>query len=97
MVRIMGSVRLPTDDPEAVPPVPLKVSRMQARRALQAEGLLEGFEAAIAASGDEDLKIYYADSSDFYRNHPTLTAFMTARGLTDAQIDNLFRAAALLA
>lgn len=94
-LRPMGSVRLPTDAPDAPQPVPFKVSRMQAKQALLAAGLLATFDAAVAASGDDELKLYYAETSDFHRDHPALVAFMTARGMTDEQVDDLFRAAIL--
>jgi len=92
----MGSVRLPTDAPDAPQPVPFKVSRMQAKQALLAGGLLATFDAAVAASGNPVLQLYYAETSDFHRDHPDLVAFMAALGMTDDQVDDLFRAAALI-
>ena len=95
-LRPMGSVRLPTDAPDVPQPVPFKVSRMQAKQALLAEGLLATFDAAVAASGNPVLQLYYAETSDFHRDHPDLVAFMAALGMTDNQVDDLFRAAALI-
>ena len=95
-LKLMGSARLPTDDPAAPQPVPAKVSRMQAKQALLAAGLLATVDGAIASSGDAALQLYWAEASDFHRDHPALMAMTAALGMTPEQVDDLFRAAALI-
>ena len=76
------------------PPVPALVSRMQAKRALLDSGLLPTVEAAIAASDDAALQLYWAEASDFHRDHPALIAMTAALGMTSGQVDDLFISAA---
>lgn len=76
-------------------PVPKVVSRAQARIALHGAGLLSQVEALIAdPATDPVMVIAYNDAQEFNRNSPTLAALATALGLTDADLDDLFRAAA---
>lgn len=67
-------------------------SRFQARAALHAAGLLASVEAAVAQA-DEFTKIAWADAVEFRRNSPTIAGLAGAVGMTDTQIDDLFRAA----
>lgn len=67
-------------------------SRFQARAALLASGLLASVEAAVAQA-DQFTQIAWVDAVEFRRNSPTIAALQGAVGLTDAQIDDLFRAA----
>lgn len=80
--------------PPSPPPVPASVSRFQARAALAMAGLLPAVDAAIAASGSVIAQIAWADAQVFERGSPTIAGLASAIGLTDAQIDNLFRTAA---
>ncbi|QOC54122.1 hypothetical protein [Caulobacter vibrioides] len=89
-----GLMEVATYGPPPPPPVPQKVSRMQAKQALLAAGLLDDSDAAIAASGDRSLQLYWAETSEFHRNHPAVMAIGTSQGLTSGQLDDLFRAAA---
>ncbi len=87
------------DHPPGMPvlgrnPVPQSVSRFQARAALHNAGLLPAVEAAIAASGDALAQIAWADAASFERSSPTVAAIAAGLGVTDSQIDDLFRAAA---
>lgn len=77
------------------PPVPGVVSRFQARAALHNAGLLAGVEAAVAAA-DPFTQIAWADATEFRRDSPTIAALAVALGMTGAQLDDLFRAAALI-
>lgn len=72
------------------------VTRRQAKQALLQVGLLDDVDAAIAASGDRAAQIDWADATEFRRDWPTLIALQPALGLTDQQIDDLFREAAKL-
>lgn len=79
-------------DPEPAP-VPEKVSRYQARAALYGAGLLGAVDIAVAAS-DPLVQMAWADAGEFRRNSPAINTLGAALGLTDAQIDDLFRVAA---
>lgn len=70
-----------------------KVSRFQARAALFAAGKLAAVEAVVAATGGL-AAIAWADASEFRRNSPTIAALAAGAGLTDADLDALFIAAA---
>jgi hypothetical protein len=75
-----------------VQPVPESVTQLQARRALRAAGLLPQVEAAIAAA-DDDTQDAWRYAQVIERNHPALTAIAAQLGLTEPQMDDLFRAA----
>ena len=68
------------------------VSRFQARAALHMAGLLAATETAVAAAGPL-VQIAWADAIEFRRTSPTIAALAEAVGLTDEQIDDLFRTA----
>ncbi|NBW23833.1 MAG: hypothetical protein EBR82_89405 [Caulobacteraceae bacterium] len=76
-------------------PVPEEVRQAQARRALLAAGLLTTVEAAVAASL-QDIQIAWEYEPNIRRDSPMIAALAPALGLTDAQIDDLFRAAAAI-
>lgn len=71
------------------------VSRFQARAALLGAGLLDAANAAVAAA-DQIVQIAWADAVEFRRTSPTIAALGAALELTEAQIDDLFDAAALI-
>ena len=75
------------------PPVPATVSRMQAKLALNAAGRLDQVEAGVA-SASREVQLYWAEVSEIHRDHAILAQMTTALGLTSAQVDDLFRAAA---
>ena len=76
-----------------IPPVPVEVSRFQARAALMQAGLLSQADAAVAASGNALLQLAWADAVSFKRNSPGIASLAPALGLDDADLDDLFRAA----
>lgn len=76
-------------------PVPQIVTRRQAKRALLAAGLLSTVETAVSGASAE-VQIDWADALEFRRDNPTIAALAAALGLTSAQVDDLFRAAATL-
>jgi hypothetical protein len=86
--------------------VPEVVSRMQLRRQLlrtaaksglgAGETLLDQVDAGVAASSDRDLKEYWANTSEFHRSHPKVAAFLEALGVSAAEADAAWAAAALL-
>lgn len=77
-------------------PVPQVISRRQAKQALLQAGLLDVADAAIAASADRAAQIDWTDAQEFHRDWATLISMQHALGLTDEQIDDLFRLAATL-
>lgn len=99
--RDIHAAALATNPPPAPPapvvevtdPVPQVVSRFQARAALHLAGLLEAAEAAVASAGPM-AQIAWADAQEFRRDSPTIAALAASIGLTEAQIDDLFREAA---
>lgn len=74
------------------PPVPQSVSRFQARASLLGAGLLESVELAIAGA-DPVAQLAWADALEFRRYSPTVLAISAGLGLTDEQLDELFRTA----
>lgn len=85
--------------PEAKPVVPQVVTMRQARLALNAAGLLASVNSTIASmpgpTGDA-ARIEWEFSSTVERHKPLVVSLTPALGLTDAQIDALFIAAATL-
>lgn len=71
------------------------VSRFQARAALLQAGLLEQAEAAVAES-DVIAQLAWADAQEFRRNSPTVATMSAKLGMTDDQLDELFRQAATI-
>jgi hypothetical protein len=88
-----GSVPVAVDAPPAVPEIPSSVSPAQARLALHGAGLLTRVEAIVAAA-DVPTQIAWNNASIIERTSPTVAALAGALGLTDAQLDDLFTAAA---
>jgi hypothetical protein len=77
-----------------VPPF-APVTPLQARKALRAAALMAQVEAAVAAASVETRDAWeYA--SIWKRYDPFVLEIATAIGLTEAQIDDLFRQAAVL-
>ena len=78
-------------------PVPTEVSRFQARAALMQSGLLEDIETYMAdPATDPFVRIAWQDAQVFRRNSPTVLSLQPLLGLTDGQLDDLFRFAATI-
>ena len=83
-----------TPEPADIPPVVIPTITMrQARLALLSAGLLDEVEAAITTPSD---RIWWDYSATVERNHPLVNAVLTALGKTEAEIDDMFIAAATL-
>jgi hypothetical protein len=83
-----------TPDPYLAPVVvPFNVTPFQAKAALLAAGLLPAVEAAIAAASPI-AQLAWTDATGFTRDSPTIAALSAQLGLTSAQVDDLFIAAA---
>lgn len=80
-------------------PVPAVVTMRQARLALLQAGLLTQVNTAIAnmpgATGDT-ARIEWEFSSTVERNRPLVQSLIGALGITESQLDDLFRLAATL-
>lgn len=70
----------------------MRCSRFQARAALHNAGHLPAIEAAVAAA-PALVQIAWADATEFRRDSPTIAALATGLGMSDADIDDLFRTA----
>jgi hypothetical protein len=85
----------PEIEPAPPEPVPAIVSRFQARAALLAAGLLDDVDAIMADPATPALtRLAWAEAVEFRRASPTVSAMSEALGLTEAQVDDLFIAAA---
>jgi hypothetical protein len=89
-----------TLEPAPPPPVPMTAGMRQARLVLLQAGLLDQVDIAIAAVEDpverRQIQITWEYSSDVSRNDPLVLRLATAFGLSDTQVDDLFRGAATL-
>ena len=77
-------------------PVPAVISRFQARAALMDAGLLADVELAVGSAGPL-VQLAWAEAVEWRRDSPTIAAIAASLDLTDGQLDDLFRAAALIA
>ncbi len=71
------------------------VSRFQAMAALMDAGLLSSVNTALAGAGPL-AQLAWAEATEFRRNSPTIAGLAAGLGLSDTQVDDLFRAAALI-
>lgn len=83
------------DEMRARNPVPQQVTMRQARLALLSAGLLDDVEMVIAAAGRE-AQLEWEYAAVVVRSNPAVAAVQQQQGMTDAQIDDLFREAAKL-
>ena len=67
-------------------------SRFQAKAALHQAGLMDAVNAAMV-DADPVAQIAWAEAVEFRRNSPTINALAVSLGLTDEQLDDLFRTA----
>lgn len=81
--------------PWPVAPVPDPVTTRQAKLALFAAGMLDAADAALAQAG-KAAQIEWEYAVTFERSNPLIAQVGGALGLTEEQIDDLFRAAAAL-
>lgn len=67
-------------------------SRFQAKAALLQAGLLPTVEA-LMATADPIAQLAWAEAVEFRRTSPTILGLAAGAGLTETQVDDLFRAA----
>lgn len=82
-----------TTPPEPTDPIPLSVTRFQARAALWLAGLLDDAEAAIAQANPLS-RIAWEHANVYRRDSPTVISIGQQLGLSEADIDELFKTAA---
>lgn len=82
-----------TTPTEPADPIPLSVTRFQARAALQLAGLLDDAEAAIAEAHPLS-RIAWEHANVYRRDSPTLISIGQQLGLSEADMDELFKTAA---
>lgn len=90
--RLVGGEWLPEP-----PAMSSSVSMRQAKLALHAAGKLATVDAAINALSEPDKTlalIEWNSASTVDRNHPTVSLISAAAGMSSAEIDSLFAAAA---
>lgn len=86
-----------TPEPYTPPPpvVPQTVTRFQALATLAAGGWLDVVHTYIDTLPRSNVqRLAFENAADWERSSPTLNALATMLGLTDAQVDELFIAAA---
>ena len=79
--------------PELSEPIPLSVTRFQARAALHLAGLLDDAEAAIAQAHPLS-RIAWEHANVYQRDSPTVISIGQQLGLSEAEMDDLFKTAA---
>lgn len=78
--------------------VPDQITAPQARVVLHRAGLLTRVNEMMAApETPEEVKIFWEYEPNLNRNSPALNAMAVALGLTQAQLDDMFRSAAGIA
>ena len=82
-----------TTPPEPTDPIPPSVTRFQARAALHLAGLLDDAEAAIAQAHPLS-RIAWEHAHVYRRDSPTLISIGQQLGLSEADMDELFKTAA---
>lgn len=84
--------------PEAPLPVPVEISRAQAKIQLSRAGLLDGVREAVSAAGGE-VEIWFSEASTWRRDSPYVAEIgaVLTPPLDAAAIDTLFRDAAQIA
>jgi hypothetical protein len=82
---------------EIVDPVPESVDRRQIRQAMSRtayhDGTLRQALEAIVAASDQDTRDWYAESLEFLRHNSVVLKMATALGITDTELDALWRLA----
>ncbi|MCV2365526.1 hypothetical protein LNV23_18920 [Paucibacter sp. DJ1R-11] len=94
-----GAVVVRLDRPVTATPIVPVVSMRQAQLALHAAGKLAAVESAIAAMAEPQrsaARIEFERAGTVARDHPSTALIGTAAGLSEAEIDALFAAAALI-
>ena len=74
--------------------IPESITKRQAKQQLLLDGRLSQVQEVIDSIPDETermmAQLYWDDSTEFERSHPTLVELGTALGLTEAELDMMF-------
>lgn len=73
-----------------IPPVPQQVTPRQIRQALTRAGLRDAVEYAVSQSS-QDVKDWWEYSTVFERQNPQVIGMAAALGVSDSQVDDLWR------
>lgn len=95
--RVDGVAKFVNTLADIVIPVPVSVTRRQARLALLQAGLLDLVEVAIEAMPEparSAARIEWEDATEIRRDHALIAALADEVGLTSERLDELFIAAA---
>lgn len=68
-----------------------EVSRFQAHAALYQAGYYEDIQSYMSTEADVIQKMAWETAQVFRRNSPTVTALLPLMGITDSQLDDLFK------
>lgn len=82
-------------DPVAQSRDAMVVSRFQAMAALLDAGLLSSVNTALYGAGPL-AQLAWAEATEFRRNSPAIAGLAAGLGLTDDQVDDLFRSAMVI-
>lgn len=74
------------------PPVPTSIPAWKGKAALREAGLLDAAEVAVASAGGR-VQDAWAGAAEWSRNSDFLLSLATGLGLTEQQIDDMFRSA----
>lgn len=91
--KAMKPAKYIAPDPLIAERAAMRVSRFQAMAALLDAGLLSKVNTALDDAG-QLAQLAWAEATEFHRNSPTIAGLAAGLGLTEAQVDDLFRAAA---
>lgn len=75
--------------PVEIPPPVISVTPWQIRKALNATGLRDAIEEAVAAGG-QTVRDAWSYAQEFRRDNPLVSSVAYALGKTDAEIDAIF-------
>ena len=84
---------IPKSPPDTADPVPVEITRFQARAALHLAGLHDDAEAAIAQANPLS-RIAWEHANVYRRDSPTVISIGQQLGLSEADMDELFKTAA---
>jgi hypothetical protein len=92
-VKFLAS--LPITDSPSDSPVPTSVARVQALLALNQAGLLTMVKDTIASYNDDAIAIWFNHADTWRRENPYVLGLSLEMGLSEEQVDDLFRSAIL--
>lgn len=91
--EIAPAVLPPEIDPLEEERARMVASRFQAKAALYHAGLLPKIEELLIGAGNFLHKLAWDESTEFHRDSPTLNFLAKAAGLSESDLDDLFRLA----